>query len=252
MANNRHQRHFKNYLLDRSFQLKYAAFLSAVVAALSLGLGLLLYHTSQSLVTQSRESVTQSLQVVELGKKVAGESKKVAEVVQMNIVKDPMYSDNPELLAAFQADNAEKKGVIADQQKALEAQASSLEQQATNIERQQNILLTTLYAALIALVVLVAMAGIVFTHKVAGPIFKMTRHIREFGDGHWKVPAPLRKGDELHDFFEAWEHTVRSLRTQREAEIAELDAIIDAHREADEDVMALRSLRSQLNAVLDG
>jgi nitrogen fixation/metabolism regulation signal transduction histidine kinase len=255
MANNprrRHKRHLKNYLIDRSFQLKYAAFLSAVVAVLSVGLGTLLWDVSQSLVSQTRDAVAQGQQVVELGKKVAAESHKVSEVVRMNIVKDPEYSDNPELLAAFQGDNDKKKGVIEAQQRALVAQATSLEEQAASIEKQQSILLTAIYAALIALVVLVGLAGIVFTHKVAGPIFKMTMQINELGEGHWKVPAPLRKGDELAHFFQAWASTVQSLRAQREAEIAKLDAVLEGLDDSDDQAAALRSLRDDLRAVLDG
>ena len=51
----RKQRRIRNYLLDRGYQLKYAGYLVAVAAVLSLFLGYLLWRTSQSLVEQ-RES----------------------------------------------------------------------------------------------------------------------------------------------------------------------------------------------------
>ena len=50
--NKRHKRQFKNYLLDRGFQLKYAGLLFAVAGVLSVVLGFLLWRTSQALVVQ--------------------------------------------------------------------------------------------------------------------------------------------------------------------------------------------------------
>jgi geranylgeranyl reductase len=55
-------------------------------------------------------------------------------------------------------------------------------------------------------------AGIVFTHKVAGPIFKMKRLLRQVGAGKLVLRERLRKGDELQHFFEVFEEMVAELR----------------------------------------
>ena len=59
-----HRRKLRNFLLDRSFQLKYAGYLFGVAAILSAALGYLLWTTSRSLIEQSRKTVDQGQQVV--------------------------------------------------------------------------------------------------------------------------------------------------------------------------------------------
>jgi nitrogen fixation/metabolism regulation signal transduction histidine kinase len=87
-------------------------------------------------------------------------------------------------------------------------------------------MLITLSTALTLLVVLIGFAGIIVTHKVAGPIHKMKRQIRDVGEGHLRVPNKLRKGDELVDFFEAFETMVINLRSRQQGEIDKLDSAI--------------------------
>ncbi|HMJ13838.1 MAG TPA: HAMP domain-containing protein, partial [Polyangiaceae bacterium] len=94
VASGRHQRRLRNYLLDRHFQLKYSGFLVGTVVVLSVALGAILWRTSEAVIRQSIEAVGQGEQVVSLGREVVSESRKVSAVVQMNIVKDPVYSDN--------------------------------------------------------------------------------------------------------------------------------------------------------------
>src|SRR5690606_38470966 len=70
------------------------------------------------------------------------------------------------------------------------------------------------------------LAGIVVTHKVAGPIFKMKRQLKALENGNFEVPSPLRKGDELKEFFDSFNDMVRALRKRQEDEIALLDTAI--------------------------
>src|SRR5437868_5881758 len=87
-----HQRSAKNYLLDRNFQLKYTAFLVGVALAISIALGVVLWKTSSEVITQSqqaveqgRETVRQGQATVDRGREVIVQSRKVSQVVAMNI-----------------------------------------------------------------------------------------------------------------------------------------------------------------------
>jgi nitrogen fixation/metabolism regulation signal transduction histidine kinase len=249
----RHQRRMKNYLLDRHFQLKYAGYMVALTVVLSLSLGLILWRTSLAVIAQSHEAVRQGEQVVSIGREVLDESKKVNAVVQMNIVKDPYYNDNPDLLAAFQSDAKDQDARLLGQQRALEKQATALRKHSTNLEDRYQAMLVTLCLVLLLFVVAIGFAGIVITHKVAGPIYKMKRQIRDLGEGHMKLPGKLRKGDELVDFFDTFEHTVRNLRRRQEEEIKKLDsaiAVLDG-KAAPEALAPLHSLRAEMQAALD-
>jgi nitrogen fixation/metabolism regulation signal transduction histidine kinase len=111
-------------------------------------------------------------------------------------------------------------------------------------------------------VICVGIAGIVFTHKVAGPIFKMKRLIRQVGEGKLVLREKLRKGDELQHFFEAFENMVNDLRARQTAEITKVDRILErlddaplSHRgmrEFDEDgVELLKQLRREMQDQLE-
>ncbi len=236
----RHQRQLKNYLLDRHFQLKYAGYLAGVALLIGSASAVLLWSVSEETIEQSQASV-------QLGEEVLSESKKVSEVVAMNIVKDPVYSDNPSLKAAFEEDAKRQAHKLQQQQQGLEAQAQRLEQ----------VRMRVLYALIGVIVLLVAglwLTGIVVTHKVAGPVFKMKRLMRALERGDFEVPSPLRKGDELKEFFDTFNSMVRSLRTRRQTEVDTLSAAIDGLRPfaAPDKLKPLEELKERLEDTLRG
>jgi len=243
LAPRRHQRSARNYLLDRSFQLKYASLLAGVVLALSATLGVLLWRTSSQVIAQGRETV-------ERGKLVIVQSRRVNEVVAMNIAKE--YKDDPVLARTFAESAASDDRSLQDEQQRLERDAVALEQHQRN-------LIWGLVVALVVLVVAAFAIGIVFTHKVAGPLFKMKRLLREVGDGKLVVRDRLRKGDELQHFFESFERMVDDLRARQVDEIAKVDAALEKLSAAtgtaspDAEGMALlKQLRKEMQAQIEG
>ena len=237
----RHQRKLKNYLLDPHFQLKYTAYLVAITVALGGSLGLVVWQTSDQVVAQSYKNVEQGQRVVGLGREVVGESRKVSEVVKMNIVKDPVYQDNPALLEAFTTDAKKQDQRLQEQEAQLVAQANSLKHESSSLKAFQSRMMLTLVGVMLLLVVGIFVAGIMVTHKVAGPIFKMKRMIKDVGEGRLRIPGKLRKGDELVHFFDAFDVMVRSLRARQENEIAMLESAI-AQLEGKADAAALKPL----------
>jgi nitrogen fixation/metabolism regulation signal transduction histidine kinase len=241
-----HQRSVRNYLLDRNFQLKYAGLLAGMALVLSVALGVLVWETSSEVIAQGQKTV-------ERGQLVVVQSRRVSQVVSMNIARE--YKDDPELAKTF------GEAASVDEQKLTEEQGR-LERDAAFLARQQRQLLVGLIAILAILVVAVGLVGIVFTHKVAGPVFKMKRLLRQVGEGKLVVRERLRKGDELQHFFEAFEGMVGGLRQRQEAEIARVDKILEKLSEAplstrgvkefDEDgVEMLRQLRREMQEQLE-
>lgn len=202
---------------------------------------------------QSHQTVAQGEQVVQRGRDVVKESQKVSEVVRMSIVKDPVYSDNPALLEAFKDDSAKQSDRLDQQQRTLEQQAAALKQQSNEIARQNQVMFWTLTSVLTLLVLLIGLAGIVVTHKVAGPIYKMKRQLREVGAGKLRIPAPLRKGDDLVEFFGAFEKMVISLRQRQQAEIDRLEQALNTLQSKvdTEQLEPIRALLRDMKAALD-
>lgn len=250
-ATGRHQRSVKNYLLDPAFQLKYTGYLVAVAIVLSGSLGAMLWNTSREVLAQSRTAVTQGKETVLRGKELVKTSQNLSKVVQLSIAEK--YSDDPETAALFNKGADEKARELAAEQQRLEAEATRLDQQAQRVDSDQRTILITLASALSLLVVAIGLAGIVITHKIAGPIFKMKRQIRELGEGSMKLPGKLRKGDELVEFFDTFEQTVVALRARQSHEIKLLDeaiASLEAGGASASSLKPLRALREDMQAQL--
>ena len=61
--------------------------------------------------------------------------------------------------------------------------------------------------------------GIIITHKVAGPLFKVTLYLDKIRDGKLGQVYNLRKGDELVEFFEHFKAAHDSLRKEKQDDI---------------------------------
>ena len=68
--------------------------------------------------------------------------------------------------------------------------------------------------------------GIVITHKVAGPLYKVTLHLDKMKEGKLGTVYNLRKGDELVEFFGHFKAAHDALRHRTEEDIALLDKAI--------------------------
>lgn len=233
-----HHRSTKNFLLDRHFQLKYTGLLVSVAFGLSAALGGVLWWASRDVVTQSeaaveqgRAAVKQGQATVERGQQVVIERQKGSRIVEMNIAKE--YPDSPDLAKTFQDEAKRDAAALAAEQARLEREANELTERAKELEARSvamatryTRLLWVLVGSLFLLTVGMGVAGIVITHRVAGPVHKMKRLLREVGTGRLYVREKLRKGDELQHFFVEFERMVDDLRRRQEAEIARVDRII--------------------------
>jgi nitrogen fixation/metabolism regulation signal transduction histidine kinase len=213
-----HKRSVRNYLLDSRFQLKYAGFLVAVAMAISAAMGSALYASTRSVVTESSALVDESL--------------KVSEISRMNI--GDFASDSRELLTEFNREADAHDRAIANQQASLVA--------------HQRGMIVSLVGFLALMVVLIGLLGIYFTHKVAGPVYKMTKLLKQVGAGNLRVDARLRKGDELKDFFVTFTDMVASLRQFEAQQLEQIENALGAlDRGAPEDAMGpLRRVRDAM------
>lgn len=99
-----------------------------------------------------------------------------------------------------------------------ESEVQTLERE---IQRQDFQRLLVLVAFGVAFIIVVTGYGIVLTHKVAGPLFKMTRYMQDMREGKLAPISDIRKGDHLHDFFGVFRdlHAALRSREQREVEL---------------------------------
>jgi len=115
-------------------------------------------------------------------------------------------------------------------------------------------MLYELICGLALLVATIGIFGIWFTHKIAGPIYKMKMLLRQVGDGKLVFQGKLRKGDELQDFFGAFTTMVDKLRERQSHEVTQLEAAIRMAGEAgasQESLAKVRSVRDEMKRAID-
>ena len=246
------KRSAKNYLLDRSFQLKYAGWLSGMTLVVSMVLGAVLYWQTDKTAAIGNEAVLVGQKANRAGKDAVLQSQALNDKLENDAKVS--YGDNPALLAAIKDANKAESDKITARAKELADTETTLVQKQEAIAKQRLLLLATLGSALLLLVVLLGLMGIVITHKVAGPIFKMKRLLKEVGDGKLVVPGRLRKGDELVEFFDVFATMVEKLRVRQEREIEILDTAIAQAKSSGAGssvVEKLEALRSHMQSDLD-
>jgi len=110
----------------------------------------------------------------------------------------------------------------------------------------------------------VAGYSIILTHKVAGPLYKITLYMNQVRDGKLGPVYDLRKGDHLQDFFDSFKQMHTALRKQAESEASALEEVIASTErhiaqagpqgtgEVARQLDSLRSMRDRKTASLGG
>jgi hypothetical protein len=84
----------------------------------------------------------------------------------------------------------------------------------------------------LALVVILSAYLVIMTHKVAGPLFKVSTYFEQMAEGRLGTVTPLRRGDMLQDFFGEFKAMHESLRARAQSDVAALEGALDALRDA--------------------
>jgi methyl-accepting chemotaxis protein len=111
------------------------------------------------------------------------------------------------------------------------------EQVASGLESDDQALVYKMVAVGFGLVIILSAYLVIMTHKVAGPLFKVSVYFDRMADGRLGEVTPLRRGDMLQDFFGDFKAMHESLRTRALADADAMEraakALRDAHDQAD-------------------
>lgn len=96
------------------------------------------------------------------------------------------------------------------------ADTSRIHQQ--NIETINKIIRQN-YMLLVAIIAFIVLQGVILfvvlirkTHRISGPIYVMSNQLRDILNGKTPVMRPLRKGDELQDFYALLKQVVEKIK----------------------------------------
>ena len=224
----------KSYLLDPRFQLKWTGYLVVVVVLVMAGLGFVIARTA------AHASDTASLAVKQAEK--AYEESKSNNILTRRTMQ-LAGGDNPALETVMN----ESLGEVDAQSEKNLAEVRSVR---ASIEANRKNLQLLLAGAGVSLVVLLALMGILITHRIVGPVHKMKRLLRRVSTGRLVIEERLRRGDELEDLFDTFLQMTYSLRAMQAARLATLETTLrraEAQASTPADVVdGMRALRAQL------
>lgn len=120
-------------------------------------------------------------------------------------------------------------------------------------QKADRAVLIAIFGGIGVLALALAFTGIIVTHRLVGPAYKLKLLFRRVADGKLKIEGGLRKHDELHDVFESFQRMVNNLRADRQRDIIELETAIEtASKAGSADLAAsLRAMRERLQKSLD-
>jgi methyl-accepting chemotaxis protein len=101
----------------------------------------------------------------------------------------------------------------------------------------------------LGLVLILSAYLVIMTHKVAGPLFKVSSYFDQMAEGRLGAVTPLRRGDMLQDFFRDFKAMHESLRTRVEADVVVIERTLSALRDAEASPAARGKLVDALAAL---
>jgi hypothetical protein len=195
-------------LVDPRFQLKHTAWLVGVIAVLMAAAGVVIVRSVNQASRFARDAAAQA-------ERALRESQTATRAMHMNRLLEAAEGPEETRLAV------EREFVAAD--RAAERNLAQARQQGSDVEGARRRLLLLLLGVAVALLVLVAVMGIVITERIVGPVFRVKRMLRQVGTGRLVAAYGPRKHDELGDLFETFQQMTYSLKALQLDRIATLD-----------------------------
>ena len=135
----------------------------------------------------------------------------------------------------------------------LAAQPDLDDETAADLERFANAedrkIRNAIVAGVALLTIALGLTGILVTHRVVGPAYRMKRLFEHVGEGHLTVTTGIRKGDELQDLYKSFAEMVESLREQRTEDVARLEDTVAKMEAAGIESAYVTELRSLLDRI---
>lgn len=238
------RRRMRNFLLEPRFQLRYAGLLAGVALLVFGALGLVIVRSGRVAAEVSNAAVDLAGVAADQAERALQESQASAALLRLQRLADS--AGDPAVGRAMEAelDTVEAQGrtfLRAVQQQREQARLKRLE-----IERVRRSLVAIVLAAGLALGLSLFAVGIVLSHRIVGPSYRLKQLFWKVSRGDLAITEKLRGGDELVDLFEAFTSMVASLRAQHAGDLARLEASLQALARAHPDDDGVKSLRAAI------
>lgn len=154
----------------------------------------------------------------------------------------------------YQQKRAASESIEKDLQALTQADSSQEDFQehvASGLEHEDRALVYKMVGVGVGLVVILSLYLLIMTHKVAGPLYKVSMYFDRMAVGRLGVVTPLRQGDMLQDFYTSFKEMHDALRARAQADASTLDAALATLRDSQNQADYRGEARSQLAEALD-
>ena len=83
------------------------------------------------------------------------------------------------------------------------------------IDSQNSLMTNIFFVAAIFLVLLIAIRGILLSHRIAGPLYRLNKHMRQIADGQTKDAVHFRKKDFFAELADSYNDQLNYLLSDR-------------------------------------
>lgn len=104
------------------------------------------------------------------------------------------------------------------------------EQVAAGMAAEDRALVYKMVGVGVGLVVILSLYLLIMTHKVAGPLYKVSLYFDKMGEGRLGNVWGLRKGDMLQDFFGNFKEMHEAVRTRAQSDVITMESAAAALR----------------------
>ncbi len=244
-GNRGYKRSWKNLLINKRYQLRFTLFMAGLAAVLMTLLGWWVTRVAGEAtnVAKSRQRgrVCPSLPEVQAPaaaptpapRPPAADEPDDPDSPRHRVVIEPSTIQIEEGMAPTpptpppeppRMTEAERAKILAD----AEACERDIANQIAKIDANNRLILYVLIASGVLLTLGLALFGIKMTHKVAGPLHKVTLYLGKMRDGRYDKVYDLRKGDQLVEFYEHFKHAHAGVVAMEHADIERIKAALDA------------------------
>jgi hypothetical protein len=109
-------------------------------------------------------------------------------------------------------------------------------------------LILEMAAAGVGLVIILSGYLILMTHKVAGPLYKVSMYFDKMSAGKMGNVTPLRRGDMLTDFYDGFREMHVAVRSRLQQDASAMQKLVDACKAAGVDSEAIDKLGEHVEA----
>ena len=238
------RRRMRNYLLEPRFQLRYAALLSGVAMLVFGALAVVIVQSGRVAADVSHAAVDLAGVAADQAERAHQESQANAALLRLQRIADS--GGDPAVSRAMEAELARVEAEGRSFVRAVQQQREQARLKRLEIEQVRRRVVWIVLAAGLALGLALFAVGIVLSHRIVGPSYRLKQLFWKVSRGDLAFSEKLRGGDELVDLFEAFTSMVASLRAQHAGDLARLDVALHELVKAHPDDAGVKTLRSAI------